>query len=243
MKTPQRSTPHRRAGFGHPVAGYPTSGHAPGGHASGGHPGRATAPDWLAALEGGVVRSYAPGETIASPEALTDRLFVVQTGLVRLSLTEAGKELTLGFLRPGGIYVTHTRAWVTAVETAQLTSWPVGEMLALVTRAPALGVAAFAEVGQLLRGALDLLEDLAFRPVSARLARFILAETAAQGGAVIVLPDSTERLATALGTSRQTLSTLLNGLIRDGILARPDRRHLRLIDRDRLARLGEVSGG
>ncbi|ARE41669.1 Carbon monoxide-responsive transcriptional activator CooA [Rhodovulum sp. P5] len=198
---------------------------------------------WLSRLEGGLRQSYGPGETIVVPETGRDRLFVLDAGLARISLNGAERELTLGYLRPGGFYVTHTRAWVQAVERCETVSWPVDAMLGLVTREPELGLAAFREVGILLSGALDLIEDLAFRPVESRLARFLLAESAAQGSEVISLIDSTEALATALGTSRQTLSTLLNKLIREGVIERADRRRIRLLQPARLKTLATVSAG
>ncbi|MDO6805003.1 helix-turn-helix domain-containing protein, partial [Wenyingzhuangia sp. 1_MG-2023] len=57
----------------------------------------------------------------------------------------------------------------------------------------------------------------------------------------IQLTGQTELLASLLGTSRQTLSTLLNRMIRDGLVARPDRQHLILLDTQRLQQLASVS--
>lgn len=199
--------------------------------------------EWLSRLPKGLRRRYAPGETIARPEARTDRFFVLDSGLARIGLNAAAKELVLGYLRPGGIYVTHTRAWVEAMAPCEVISWPVEEMLGLVAREPELGTAAFREIGRVLHGALSLIEDLAFRPVESRLARFLLAERQTQGSDRIRLIDTTEALASALGTSRQTLSTLLNRLIREGVIARPDRRHLLLLRPDRLQDLSELSSG
>jgi CRP-like cAMP-binding protein len=198
---------------------------------------------WLAALEGGQRRRIAAGAAISLPAAAADRLFVLDRGLARISLNGAARELTLGYLRPGGVYVTHSRAWVEALEPCEIVSWPVTEMLALITREPDLGLAAFREIGTLLSGALNLIEDLAFRPVESRLARFLLAERAAQGGDRIRLIDSTESLATALGTSRQTLSTLLNKLIREGLVERTDRRDLHILRPERRHEIAEVSSG
>ncbi|WP_444454481.1 Crp/Fnr family transcriptional regulator [Rhodobacter capsulatus] len=197
--------------------------------------------DWISRLEGGLRRRYGAGEMIARPDAPSDRLILIESGTVRLSLTGAGREVTLAHLRAGGLFVTHTRVWVEAVEPAQVLSWPVAEMLELVTRHPELGVAAFREVGQILRGALDLIEDLAFRPVEARLARHLLTELQAQGRDTIRLVGPTEALATALGTTRQTLSTLINRLIREGVLSRPGRQLICVHDPGHLARLAEVS--
>jgi len=199
--------------------------------------------EWLSQLEGGQRRRFEAGAMISRPDPDTDRLFVLDAGLARICLNGAAKELTLGYLRPGGIYVTHTRAWIEAMAPCEVISWPVEDMLGLVTRHPELGLAAFREVGMLLSGAFDLIEDLAFRPVESRLARFLLAERAAQGTDRIRLIATTESLASALGTSRQTLSTLVNRLIREGVVERSDRQHLRLCRIDRLEEMSAVSAG
>jgi len=203
---------------------------------------------WLSRRERGRVSRHAPGSALARPETAEqapqdNRFFVLTEGLARISLIGAGRELVLGHLRPGGLYVSHTRAWVMAVEECKITSWPVRDMLELVSREPELGVQAFREIGTILQGALSLVEDLAFRPVESRLARFLLAEALRQGGPELLLDGSTESLAAGLGTSRQTLSTLLNRLIRDGTLARTGRRRLKLCDATRLERMAAVSSG
>ncbi|MGP3698087.1 Crp/Fnr family transcriptional regulator [Rhodobacter sp. NSM] len=198
---------------------------------------------WLARLPRGLRRQYGPGEAIVRPEQRGNRVFLLDSGLARICLTAASRELVLGYLRPGGFYVTHTRAWVEALETCEVVSWPVEDMLHLVSREPELGLAAFREIGRVLQGALSLIEDLAFRPVESRLARFLLSERRTQGADRIRLIDTTEALANALGTSRQTLSTLVNRLIREGVIARPDRRHIDLLRPDRLEEMSELSSG
>ncbi|WP_145107664.1 Crp/Fnr family transcriptional regulator [Cereibacter sediminicola] len=199
--------------------------------------------EWLAHLPRGHRRRYRPGEIIARPEQPTNRVFLLDSGLARICLNAASKELVLGYLRLGGFYVTHTRAWVEALEPCEVVSWPVGDMLELVTREPELGLAAFREVGRILHGALSLIEDLAFRPVESRLARFLLSERQTQGTDRVRLIETTEALASALGTTRPTLSTLLNRLVREGVIARPDRRHIQLLRPARLEEMSELSSG
>ncbi|WP_253949024.1 Crp/Fnr family transcriptional regulator [Mangrovicoccus sp. HB161399] len=180
---------------------------------------------------------------ICLPGADENRLFLVESGLARICLNGGAKDLTIGYLRPGGIFVTHTRAWVEALEPTRVMSWPVRDLLGLIAREPEFAVAALREIGSVLHGALDLIEDLAFRPVEARLARFLLSETRAQGGAQIALPERTEKLAEALGTSRQTLSTLVTRLVRDGVIARHGRSGVTVLDPARLEEIAVLSSG
>ncbi|MDT8853455.1 helix-turn-helix domain-containing protein [Paracoccaceae bacterium Fryx2] len=81
---------------------------------------------------------------------------------------------------------------------------------------------------------------MAFRPVGSRLASHLLRQREALGTDTIPI-GHTGALAETLGTSRQTLSTQINRLIREGVVARPDRRSLVLRDPERLTALSEVS--
>ncbi|MBB4302032.1 CRP-like cAMP-binding protein [Rhodobium orientis] len=200
-------------------------------------------PDWLGQLDEGRRQNFAAGEMISQPEADDNRLFVLTSGRARIWLAGESRALTLALLGPGGIYVTHTRAWVEALEAAETRSWPLSELRALIAERPELAIAALGEIGQVLSGAITLIEDLAFRRVEARLARLLITEAGRQGTDVVHLPESTETLASLCGTSRQTLSTLLNRMVRTGLIARPDRRHLAIADPAGLRDIAELSDG
>ena len=150
------------------------------------------------------------------------------------------KELTLGWLKPGSLYVTHTRALIEALSPCALQSWPMGELQALLTTRPELALSALREVGMMSHQATNLIEDLAFRSVEQRLARYLFLEHSDQNEGkegVIRLTGHTELLASLLGTSRQTLSSLMNRLIKSGVLERVDRQHLRICDPQQLRQL------
>lgn len=204
------------------------------------HPHHAQA--WLAPLPGGTRRQFAVGTMISRPDMDDNRLFRIERGSARICLSAEQRELTLGCLWPGSIYVTHTRAWVEALEDVELTSWPVSSLTRLLGDNPELAVSAMREVGMMLHQAINLIEDLAFRSVESRLARYLLLELDNQAGYLLRLPGNTGLLASLLGTSRQTLSSLINRLIRDGILERPDRQHLQVLDRYRLQQLADQPG-
>lgn len=206
-----------------------------------GHP--PTTPAWLDPLGSGIRRQFAAGAMISRPDPDDNRLFRIERGSARICLAADQRELTLGCLKPGSIYVTHTRAWVEALEPVELTSWPVSALTAVLTESPELAISALREVGMMLHQAINLIEDLAFRPVEARFARYLLLEQDNQQSANIQLAGSTELLASLLGTSRQTLSSLINRLIRDGVVARPDRFHLAILDQSTLQLLAAGGAG
>ena len=162
--------------------------------------------------------------------------------MARICLSAEHKELTLGWLKPGSVYVTHTRAWVEALEPTRLTLWPLEQLTDMIRVAPEMAIAALREVGIMMHQATNLIEDLAFRSVESRLARFLLLEAANQPNQdCIQLNAPNEMLASFLGTSRQTLSTLLNRMIRNGVLERPARNQLRILDHTELEKLASVS--
>ncbi len=107
-------------------------------------------------------------------------------------------------------------------------------------------------LGRLLSTSVELIEDLAFREVPARLARFLLGLAERRGqsleqGWLIPLDLGTEEIANLLGTTRQTVSTLINQWQREGILLRQGRRSLLILSlgelRSRSLSVGRSSVG
>jgi len=92
----------------------------------------------------------------------------------------------------------------------------------------------------MLVNAVNLIEDLAFREVPARLARFLLGLANRRGqvtdaGWLVPLDLGTEDIASLLGSTRQTVSSLINQWEREGILVRQSRRSLLVKSLDALA--------
>ncbi|ALG68842.1 Crp/Fnr family transcriptional regulator [Beggiatoa leptomitoformis] len=194
---------------------------------------------WLPTLEEGQARVYVAGEIISRPEKTADQFFVIQQGQARVFLCADNKELTIGYLKPNSIYVTHTRAWIEAVTDTEIMSWPIRQLKALMSVKPEIAVSAMQEIGTMLRNTLDIIEDLAFRSVEARLARYLLMEYNEQKQTTIKLIGNTEILASLLGTTRQTFSTIINRMIKEGILNRADRQCLTLLNLTYLAQLAK----
>lgn len=194
---------------------------------------------WLPPLDEGQTNSFNAGEIISRPDKTSNQFFIVQQGQARIFLCADNKELTIGYLKPNSIYVTHTRAWIEAMETTQIMSWPLRQLQAVIAMKPELAVAAMQEIGTMLHNTIDIVEDLAFRSVESRLARYLLLEYRQQQQRTIKLSGNTEILASLLGTSRQTVSTLINRLIKDAVLQRAERQHLTLLNLDYLAQLAQ----
>ncbi|MBE7373229.1 MULTISPECIES: Crp/Fnr family transcriptional regulator [Pseudomonadaceae] len=177
-----------------------------------------------ALLQGFRQRSLVEGELLGSPGGPRDSVFIVRNGRIRVYLASEDKEYTLTFLEAGDIYSTHSGAYLQALKASEVL---IGEtalmsrMLALPGAAPTI----IRVLGQTLANSLQLIEDLAFRDVEGRLARFLDGMLARRGRPHegvqrLELDLSTEDIAHLLGTTRQTASSLISRLARQGILSR-----------------------
>ncbi|NMG67689.1 helix-turn-helix domain-containing protein [Azoarcus indigens] len=238
MKTGPTDLPPPHAA---PQAHEHGKGHGQGGH--GGHPGAAGGLFQLPELK---LRRYAKGEYITYPGSGDDAVFQLQSGRLRVFLSGDDKELTLAFLEPGEVFSSHTRAWVEAVSDCSLLIADTKRFQAQLLSDPKLTPAIIRVFARLLSNSINIIENLAFRDVSARLANFVLglaraADADLPMGLRVPLQLRTEDIARLLGTSRQTVSSLISQLVRDGVLAREGRRALLLLDPAELARRAKGS--
>lgn len=182
--------------------------------------------------------TYPAKSTISRPKEASNRVFVVLEGQAKICIYGAAREQTLGILAKNNLYVTHTPAWVESLSKCTIKSWPIQQVVELFKEEPMLAVQVISEIGGLLSHAIEMIEDLAFRNVESRLARYLLTQSQ-QATPYIELPGSTELVAHMLGTSRQTLSSILTVLTKREVIERIDARHLRLLDLQQLEQLVE----
>lgn len=187
-------------------------------------------PDLLA---GFTRRPVERGCLLATPAGARDQVFIVESGRLRVYLAGENRELSLSFLGPGDIYTTHTPTYVEAVADSVLQVIDTAAFARRLASDPAVTPVMMRVLGRLLANAVHLIEDLAFREVPARLARFLLGLAERRGqptddGWLIPLDLGTEDIASLLGSTRQTVSSLLNQWERDGLLQRHGRRSLRV---------------
>jgi len=112
-----------------------------------------------------------------------------------------------------------------AVEPTRLVLVPRGAVLDLGRRHPAVALSMLEAMARRVRRFAGLVEDLAFRQVTERLARHIEAAVVAAGsprtpGAVVDLGLTQEQLAARLGTVRELVSRALAQLERAGAIKR-----------------------
>lgn len=190
-------------------------------------------------LDGFALRELPKGYLLATPGVQRDQVFIVRSGRLRVYLAGANRELSLSFLEAGDIYTTHTPTYVETVAPSALWIIDTATFARKLAREPAVHPAVMRVMGRLLSDAVTLIDDLAFREVPARLARFLVGLAQRRGqpherGVLIPLELSTEDIASLLGSTRQTVSSLINQWQRDGVVQRQGRRNLLICSLDAL---------
>jgi CRP/FNR family transcriptional regulator len=191
-----------------------------------------------ALLGASVLRLVRRGQTIFEEGAPADGIVVVLAGRVKLvRRSRGGREQILHAEGPGatlaevptfdgGGYV----ATAVAVDDARLLVVPRAALMALCRRNQSVALGVIAVLARRLRGFAGLIEDLALRDVTARVAAWLAAEAGADGA----VPSATrDEIAARVGTVRELVSRALTRLVRAGVVERR-RRALRVRDAARL---------
>lgn len=190
-------------------------------------------------LAGFALRKLPKGHLLTTPAGARDQVFVVRSGRLRVYLAGASRELSLSFLEAGDIYSTHTPTYVRTVAPTSLWIIDTPSFARKLATDPSATPAMMRVLGRLLANAVTLIEDLAFREVPARLARFLVGLAQRRGEATeegwrVPLDLRTEDIASLLGTTRQSVSSLLNQWEREGLLRRQGRRSVLIASLDAL---------
>lgn len=154
-----------------------------------------------------------------------DGLLIVRRGRLRSFLSFEGKELTLFSLDAGDAVRLHPETMIEAVRDSEIVVIPMDVYRRLAESHPELALAAMPVIDRMLQRSIRLIEDMAFRDVRHRLIR-VLCDTAdrdgldAEQGILIEKPPRAEDFAMQIGTTRQSVSTVMAELVRDGILHR-----------------------
>ena len=180
-------------------------------------------------------RHLARGFLVSAPNAAANRILVLREGRIRVYVANEDKELTLAYLAPGELFSTHTRAYLRCETPCTLLSMPTAEFARSVANEPGMLAWIMPVLGRILDNSIAIIEDLAFRDVAGRLARFLLVSARQQGvsqvpGMQFTLDLSAGEIGQLLGCTRQTVSSLLNRLQRENILARHGQNHYCIID-------------
>jgi CRP-like cAMP-binding protein len=197
-------------------------------------------------------RSLAPGETLFEEGEPCRGLVVIAEGRVEIrQISLRGREqvfhtegpgaaLGEGPLFDGGGYI----ASAVAVAPTRVLLLPRAEVIALCRRRPAVALAMLTAMARRVRHFAGIVSDLAFRPVSERLAHHLHAaiDGPIAPGTSIDLALTQAQLAARLGTVRELVARAFAQLEQSGVISR-HRSRVTIRDPARLAALarGEES--
>lgn len=189
------------------------------------------------------------GGSIYGPGEPSDELFVVKTGVVRLSTTTSdAREIILAFVNPGEIFgelalvddaprdhraVAHEDAVICVVRRDLVAD--------LIRETPEVGIELTRILGGRVRALRSRVEELLCRSAEVRVARTLVDLADAHGiadaaGVLVPLRLSQRDLANLAGLSRETVNAVLQDL-RARSLVEADRRSIRICQPARLRAL------
>jgi CRP/FNR family transcriptional regulator len=192
----------------------------------------------LEALGGAMLkRSYPAGQIVLLEGAASSVLYVVQAGRLKLFKTSSrGREQVLRLLRPGDMFNEvavfdegPNSASAQAIEDCTLYLLRRRDLLRFVAERPGIALAVTRTFARRLREALALVEDLAFRDVTSRLAKILL-----EGAGETRVTQ--ELLAAMAGSRREVVGRALKALSHEGAV-RLARGKIHVQDRAALERL------
>lgn len=192
-------------------------------------------PKYEGFLSGFHCRQLARGRLLDQACHEESEVFVLVSGRLRLYLSYEGREFTLSFLEPGDIFSTHSRMLIQAVRESTILAISVSRFRQEVVRFPEVSLVMTGILGQVLAGTLDVIEGIIFHDVQYRLVEFLLALAKERGrdtqdGVAFECDLNMEEISLLIGTTRQTASSLLNNLIKEGMLERRSRREFVIPD-------------
>ena len=168
-------------------------------------------------------------------------LLVVRNGVLRCFSSFEGKELTLFTLNAGDAIPLQLGTMLDVKTDGEIVIISEEVLRRLAHSNPELALSVMWAVSQMLEKSLLMVEDLVFRGVKHRLVR-ALCEAAdrygreSERGIVLDAPPNGEELAMRIGATRQSVSTIMAGLIRSGIIQRIDASAMVIADLKRLER-------
>jgi CRP-like cAMP-binding protein len=187
-------------------------------------------------------KHYPKGGVVCGPETSENGIFIVFVGKLRVYLIGEDREITLFYLGPGDIFCMHSGCIVEAVETSDIRLADLQTVEKKLIGTPGLGWKMFGVLGGAMLSSIRTIESLAFQDVKQRIAQFFL-QQAGPAGAVDIEGEglqctlTIEDIAHLVGSARQTTSTALNALIKDGLVRRLSRGKYTIVDQEGLRAL------
>jgi CRP-like cAMP-binding protein len=189
------------------------------------------------------LHTFRPGEAIFEEGEEAAAFWVLLRGRVKIhKIGPEAREQILRIVHPGESFgeaaALSGRAYPArgeAMSRATVVRFPAGEYRRLLRESPQLATNQIAALSQLLLGFASLVDTLALRDVSARVAKYLLDLSVRERKERVKLDITKRALAARLGTVSEVLSRTLRRLQDQGVIA-VDGPEIRVLDHAALAR-------
>jgi CRP-like cAMP-binding protein len=182
-----------------------------------------------------VMRNAPRNEVIYFPEDSSNTVFLLKKGKVKISrMSESGKEMILAILGPGEIFgelsitgQNQREEIAEATEDAVICSVSIADFQRMMEMNPKFNFQITKFIGFRLRKIQSRLENLIFKTAEQRVRFFIKELVEEHGRQIITSPEERvvkirlthEDIAKLSATSRQTVTSVLNDLERQGLIS------------------------
>lgn len=185
------------------------------------------------------IETFRKKEIAFTPNSNNEYMYLILCGRIRVTLNYPnGKEFTIALLYKGDVYSGHARGLGIALEETEVVFLPMRMFREMLLEYPSFAVNILAAVGSTLEATFNVIENLVFRDVNERIYAFLLSMAESKGevkkeGIEIALGLTQEELATMVGSTRQTVNSVLTNLLREGIIS-INKKNLIVHDKDKL---------
>ncbi len=191
------------------------------------------------------IREHPRGELLFSDGEEAIGFFLVLDGKVKVyKLSPDGKERILHVIHPGGTFAEAAifgdglyPAYAEPLQTSKLLFLPKEGFLGLLMNNGRIAINMIAGLSRFLRQFANQIEELTFKDVPSRLARYLM-ELSHGSKQTVVLPISKSQLASNLGTVSETLSRTLRKLSDDDLI-KVTGKTVEILDFERLEELAD----
>ncbi|MGK2906926.1 MAG: Crp/Fnr family transcriptional regulator [Desulfuromonadales bacterium] len=202
-------------------------------------------PDLDALMAIARIREHPRGELLFSDGEEAIGFFMVLDGKVKVyKLSPEGKERILHVIHPGGTFAEAAifgdglyPAYAEPLQTSMLLFLPKDGFLNLLMNNGRIAINMIAGLSRFLRQFANQIEELTFKDVPSRLARYLI-NLSRGTKQTVVLPISKSQLASNLGTVSETLSRTLRKLSEDDLIT-VNGKSVEILDFDRLQELAD----
>lgn len=192
------------------------------------------------------IREHSRGELLFSEGEEAEGFFIVLDGKVKVyKLSPEGKERILHIIQPGGTFAEAAifgngmyPAYAEPLQVSKLLFLPKDSFLNLLMNNGQMAVNMIAGLSMFLRQFANQIEDLTFKDVPSRLARYLMDLSHDGAKKTVILPVSKSQLASNLGTVSETLSRTLRKLSDDDLI-KVSGKTFEILDFERLEELSE----